>query len=130
MVEDAGVDNVEVRVGRVVDMAELYSEAHVTVLVARETVRAKPLPNSLVESCACGRPVVTSSTCGLAPLLTETDAGKVIEADADQLAAALDDLRDDWDGYAERARRLAEMACDENQFVENYRRVYEAVLTG
>ena len=83
--------------GRIDDMSQLYSEAHATVLVARETVRAKPLPNSLVESCACGRPVVTSSVCGLAPLLTETDAGKVIEPDADEMAAALESGAHDFD---------------------------------
>ena len=128
MVREAGVDNVEVSVGRVADMAAVYREAHVTVLVARETVRSKPLPNSLVESCASGRPVVTTRVCGLAPLLTETDAGTVIEPDADQLAEALDSLRDGWVDYAARARRLAETMFDEAKFIDGYRRVYDAVL--
>jgi len=52
-----------------------------------------PMPNAIVEALACGLPVVTSTTCGGAELITPGKNGSVCAAtDADALAEHLDAL--------------------------------------
>jgi UDP-glucose:(heptosyl)LPS alpha-1,3-glucosyltransferase len=54
-----------------------------------------PCPNAALEAMACGLPVVTSSKCGVAELVTENDAGLVCAArDVDALARHMITLTD------------------------------------
>jgi UDP-glucose:(heptosyl)LPS alpha-1,3-glucosyltransferase len=60
-----------------------------------------PCPHAALEAMACGLPVVTSTKCGVAELVTEHDAGMVCAArDVDALAEHMMTLTD------EEARRL------------------------
>ena len=54
-----------------------------------------PCPNAALEAMACGLPVVTSTKCGAAELVTENDAGLVCAArDVDALARHMMTLTD------------------------------------
>jgi UDP-glucose:(heptosyl)LPS alpha-1,3-glucosyltransferase len=54
-----------------------------------------PCPNAALEAMACGLPVVTSTKCGVAELVTENDAGLVCAArDVDALARHMTTLTD------------------------------------
>ena len=54
-----------------------------------------PCPNAALEAMACGLPVVTSTKCGVAVLVTENDAGLVCAArDVDALARHMMTLTD------------------------------------
>ena len=54
-----------------------------------------PCPNAALEAMACGLPVVTSTKCGAAELVTENDAGLVCAArDVDALARHMVTLTD------------------------------------
>ena len=54
-----------------------------------------PCPNAALEAMACGLPVVTSTKCGVAELVTENDAGLVCAArDVDALARHMMTLTD------------------------------------
>jgi len=66
-----------------------------------------PCPNAALEAMACGLPVVTSTTCGAAELVTEHDAGFVCEArNVDALTTHMRTLTDPEAraGRGERAR--------------------------
>ena len=66
-----------------------------------------PCPNAALEAMACGLPVVTSTRCGAAELVTEHDAGFVCEArNLDALTAHMRTLTDPEAraGRGERAR--------------------------
>lgn len=74
-----------------------------------------PFPNAVLEALACGLPVVTTTTCGAAELLTppETEtkaqppAGRIVPpADPRALAAALDELLAGAEIRREAARAL------------------------
>jgi glycosyltransferase involved in cell wall biosynthesis len=123
-----GLTNVEVVVGRCADMATQYQAAHVTVAPFTQLDRCKPMPNSLVESLACGRPVVTTPEVGLADMVREEQAGRVCVADGAALADSFDELQADWSSFAQRARQLAERWFASENFVPSYHRLYQELV--
>ena len=120
--------NVELVVERCADMPARYRQAHVTIAPFTEKDRSKPAPNSLVESLASGRPVLTSEVVGLADVVRDGLAGLVSPADGPALAECLDRLKAEWAFYARNARRLAERWFGADQFLRAYEQVYEEVL--
>ncbi len=122
------LSNVELVVGYARDMPLEYRQAHVTVAPFTDAERSKPAPNSLVESLACGRPVLVTEKVGLAELVREERAGLVSEPTGVALADHLDRLQSDWEGYSRRARRLAERWFSQEKFLESYARLYHGVL--
>jgi glycosyltransferase involved in cell wall biosynthesis len=129
-VAERGLRNVELRVGCWPDMAGHYRGAHVTVAPFTDPERCKPVPNSLIESLACGRPVLLTERTGLAAVVREAQAGLVCPPTGEGLAERLDRLRADWGRYARNARRLAERRFGVEKFVAGYRRLYAEVLPG
>lgn len=72
--------------------------------------RYDPCPNAALEAMACGLPVVTSTNCGAAELVSEHDAGFVCDArDVDALARHMMTLtaRDAREALGARAREVA-----------------------
>lgn len=128
-IAEKGLRNVEMEVRRFDDMAIEYNKAHVTVAPFTDSSRAKSAPNSLVESLACGRPVITTREVGLSELICDAGAGLVCAPTGEALAHHLDRLAADWNSYSYRARRLAEKCFDVEKFVESYRSLYSEVLS-
>ena len=127
-VEQRSLANVEILAERQVDMAALYQSAHVTAVPFRDLERCKPAPNSLIESLACGRPVITTPDVKLSQIVDGAGAGIVCAADGHEIAAALDVLQGQWQDYSHRARDLAEECFGLERFLAAYSRLYEQVL--
>ena len=123
-IELRNLQNVDLAVGRVADMSAEYSRSHVTVAPFVDINRCKPMPNSLIESLACGRPVICSPLVGLAPLVTERHAGFVCEPCGSDLADALDRATSDWNSCSQYARQLAETHFGQESFVSGYQQIY------
>jgi glycosyltransferase involved in cell wall biosynthesis len=119
------LQNVDLVVGRFPDMACQYQAAHATLAPFVDMERCKAAPNSLVESLACGRPVITTPHVGLAELIEENRAGIVCDASGADLAESLDRLQSEWPHYSARARHLAERWFSTEDFVESYERLYD-----
>jgi glycosyltransferase involved in cell wall biosynthesis len=111
-------------------MAGHYRGVHVTVAPFTDPERCKPVPNSLIESLACGRPVLLTERTGLVAVVREAGAGRVCPPTGEGLAEHLDRLRADWGRYARNARRLAEGRFGVEKFVAGYRRLYAEILPG
>jgi glycosyltransferase involved in cell wall biosynthesis len=124
-IAERGLYNVELVVGRFPDMASQYQGAHLTVALFTDMERCKAAPNSLVESLACGRPVVTTPQVGLAELIHQHRAGIICEPNGAALADSLDHLRREWPHYSTRARNLAERCFSTEQFVDGYEKLYQ-----
>jgi glycosyltransferase involved in cell wall biosynthesis len=124
-VQARGFANVELVVGHCTDMAAQYRAAHVTVAPFTRSDRCKPAPNSLVESMACGRPVITTRHVGLFEPIVEARAGLICEPNGSALADALDRIQSDWARYSTRARQFAERQFDHGVFLSSYTRLYE-----
>lgn len=129
-IAERGLRNVELRVGCRPDMADHYRGAHVTAAPFTDPERCKPAPNSLIESLACGRPVLLTEQIGLAEMVRAADAGQVCAPTGEALAEHLDRLQRDWQHYARKARGLAESWFGVEKFLTGYRRLYAEVLPG
>jgi glycosyltransferase involved in cell wall biosynthesis len=117
--------NVEVVVGRFPNMARQYQAAHATVALFTDMDKCKPMPNSLLESLACGRPVVTTAEVGLADMVRDEQAGKICAPTGEALAESLDALQADWQAASRRARQLAERWFAEANFLHHYQQLYQ-----
>lgn len=71
------------------DVRPYYGMADAFVL----PTRYDPMPNAALEAMACGLPIITSTTCGIASRVTEGENGFVCDAlDVAQLAQHMDQL--------------------------------------
>ena len=128
-VKDRDLSNVNIIVGRVNDMSAEYLRSHVTVAPFVVPEHCKPAPNSLLESCACGRPVLCSRVVGVAELVEDECCGVVSEPTGNGIAEGLKRLRRDWPKYSQSARRVAETHFDEARFISSYRAIYRELLS-
>jgi glycosyltransferase involved in cell wall biosynthesis len=128
LVDSRKLQNVEIEVGRVRDMAESYRRGHVTVAPFVDPRCSKPAPNSIVESLACGRPVVVTAAVKLARLIDEAGAGLVSPTAGLGLAECLRAIADSWRERSNAARMLAEAHFSESSFVANYRQLYGELI--
>jgi glycosyltransferase involved in cell wall biosynthesis len=122
------LQNVDLVVNCSQDMARQYAEAHVTIAPFTDANRSKPAPNSVVESLACGRPVLVTEVIGLADLIREGGAGLVCPATGTALAEQLDRLQAGHSQYCRNARRLAESRFGVEPFLEAYAQLYKEIL--
>src|SRR5262249_14601934 len=127
-IAERALRNVELVVGGCRDMAQQYRRGHATVAPFTARSTTKPAPHSLIESLACGRPVVTTDLVGLAGGIGGGSAGRGRPPTGGGIAEELDRLQREWDRYAGRARRLAEQRFGMAQFVDGYGRLYEEVV--
>jgi glycosyltransferase involved in cell wall biosynthesis len=127
-IAERGLANVEVVTDRIDDMAREYQRSHVTLAPFTCREHCKPAPNSIIESMACGRPVIVTSRVGLAPLILEHSAGVVAEVTAEGLAESLDVARADWRELSRNARTTAERFFAQEHFLAAYGRLYEEVM--
>jgi len=88
LAQTRGVDERVLFLGAQADVKPFYGAADVFAL----PTLYDPFPNAALEALACGLPIVTTTTCGAAELVTPAN-GRVISAgDAAALAANLDAL--------------------------------------
>lgn len=119
--------NFMVEFGDARDMRPFYAGAHATILCFDRI--GKTVPNFVIEGLASARPCISIAEGGLAADLARSGAGIVVPRSSQALAAAVDQLRANWPGFSERARRLAEDEFDVRRFLARYEELY-AELAG
>lgn len=87
-------------------VAERMAAAAVYVLPAID----EPWSMTTLEAMAVGRPVVVTDTCGLAPMVINADAGRVVGPGLTELASAVRELLANPTAATEAGRRGAESA--------------------
>ena len=124
MVKELGLRNVEIIVGRFRNMEVHYQAAHVTVFPFTSPNHCKPAPNSLLESLACGRPVVVTDVVGIAPIVAEAEAGSVSVRTVSAMVDSLRTVRQRWRHYSEHARSFAQSCLAMERFFQAYGQLY------
>lgn len=91
--------------------------------------RADNLPNAVLESLACGTPVIGSETGGIPDMVRPGLTGwRFASGSAESFAAALQTAvneRAQWADYRRHSRRIAEAEYGEALQAERYRRLFE-----
>ncbi len=88
MAQTLGVDDRVLFLGPQVDVKPFYGAADVFAL----PTLYDPFPNAALEALACGLPLLTTTTCGAAELITAANGAVITAGDVAALAANLDSL--------------------------------------
>jgi len=120
--------NVHVSTGLVADMRHLLQAADATVAPFVLSGDMKVCPTSLVESLACGRPVLASTRVGIADLIDQEGCGQVFEPSIDAFCRAVHALRADYRRQASNARRTAERHFDVQACLRQHERLYDEIV--
>jgi UDP-glucose:(heptosyl)LPS alpha-1,3-glucosyltransferase len=88
LAQTLGVDDRVLFLGAQADVKPFYGAADVFAL----PTLYDPFPNAALEALACGLPLVTTTTCGAAELITPANGSVIGAGDAVALALSLDSL--------------------------------------
>jgi glycosyltransferase involved in cell wall biosynthesis len=108
---------VEVIDERIMDMRPHYHETDATILVPASPENMPDFPASLMESIACGKPVILADSLGIAIEIEQAGAGIAISTGpgtAARLEAAMLRLEKNYPSYQKNTRKTAERHFDIN----------------
>ena len=88
LAQTLGVDDRVMFLGAQADVKPFYGAADVFAL----PTLYDPFPNAALEALACGLPILTTSTCGAAELITPANGSVIAAGNATALALSLDSL--------------------------------------
>ncbi len=117
--------NVFVKNRIVSDMSSEYSSADCTIAPFMNFDEDKPVPRSIIESMACGRPVLVSSRVNIAGLISKEKCGVVFEPSVAGVNRALGKIIKNYASYQKNCRKTAEKCFSAERFVLNYKKLYE-----
>lgn len=124
-IKERQINNVRVIREAMVGMEEVYGSAHVTVAPFRCSNNTKAMPNSLLESLACGRPIITTREISFSEDVWECGAGRcIVSVDGPELASALDYIREQWTANSVSARQFAQTHFHAGEFVAAHEALY------
>jgi glycosyltransferase involved in cell wall biosynthesis len=110
------------------EMTQLFQATDATVAPFLRAADTKVCPTSLIESLACGRPLLVSTKVGIADLVQEEACGEVFEPSVDGLCHAIDALRAGFRQHADNARASAERHFDLRWCLRQHEQLYAEVL--
>jgi glycosyltransferase involved in cell wall biosynthesis len=120
--------NVELVEGLQADMSACYARSTFTAIPYTRPDGGKECPRSLVESLACGVPVLISRAAPFAEYVAERGCGVVFDGGAAGLRGAIDAGLDDYAALSARAAACAREDFDLGATLRAYRGLYDEVL--
>lgn len=127
-VRAAAPHNVRISLGLVRDMAAVYQAADATIAPFLSESGTKICPTSLLESLACGRPLLVSSHVGISDLVRDERCGVVFEPTVDGLCEGVRELQRHHAVYSSHARPCAERHFDPETCREQHARLYAEIM--
>lgn len=128
LIAEAGLQNVELTENLQGDMASMYRTSDFTVIPYARTDGGKECPLSLVESMACGIPVLISDQAPLASFIERESVGRVFSLDPIAFAKVIDDARANYKSLSATAVRTAQSQFDIVNTLSAYRKIYERII--
>lgn len=124
LLSEAGVRNVEVVNKIVPNIEEVLKDVHATILSPENSDECKPCPISLVESLACGRPLLVSNQVGIADLIEQEDCGVIFAPNPTEAKEAVRKLQNNYTDYMAKAQPTASKYFSVEKFIHKYERLY------
>ena len=121
---ESGAKNVEVLNEIVPNVEEVLKNAHTMILSPEIPTNCKPCPNSLIESLACGRPLLASNQVGIADLIQQEHCGVVFPPDVNEAEKAVRKLQNNYEDYMINARSTALRYFSVEKFLDAYENLY------
>ena len=126
-IEGMQLSNVEVVNEIVGDMNEYYAKANCTITPFMNYDDHKPVPRSLIESLAAGKPVLVSNRVGISNMIEEERCGVVFEPDPESLIKAVSELRSKYKTYQKNTGKPAEKYFSKKGFITSYEELYKEI---
>lgn len=125
MLSRAATDNIKVINEIVPNINDLITDVHCTILSPEDWDECKPCPNSLIESLACGRPVLASNRVGISNLIERERCGITFSPDTTEVENAISKLRSNYEIYRKNALPTARRYFSVEKFVGAYVDLYK-----
>ena len=125
MLSKAGTDNIRVINEIVPNIDDVLTNVHCTILSPKGWDECKPCPNSLIESLACGRPVLASNRVGISNLIELERCGITFSPDPAEIGDAVLKLRNNYEIYRKNALPTAKKYFSMKKFVRTYEDLYK-----
>jgi glycosyltransferase involved in cell wall biosynthesis len=127
-IKSADIRNVIVKNKIIGDMRKEYAKADCVAAPYNSIDIEKPIPRSIVEAIACGKPVLVTSNVDIRDIVSQEQCGIVFMPDSLSMSSALAKLRKNYSCYQVNCRRTAEKYFSMKDFIENYSKIYEDIL--
>jgi glycosyltransferase involved in cell wall biosynthesis len=124
LLSDTNATNITVIDEIVPDIATILSNAHCTILSPISFDECKPCPISLVESLACGRPVLTSDRVGISALLYREKCSVIFKPELTEVVNAIRKLQNNYDTYVKHSLTTATKHFSIEAFLKSYENIY------
>ncbi|NND32186.1 MAG: glycosyltransferase family 4 protein [Saprospiraceae bacterium] len=109
-----------------VDVATILPEVHATILLAKNADLVKAYPHSLIESLACGKPVIISNSIAMADYVQDKQCGVVVsDYSLDSLRKSLDLLKRNYAIYAKNAQVSGAEEFDKKRMFKEVDLIYQ-----
>jgi glycosyltransferase involved in cell wall biosynthesis len=106
-------------------MPGLYRDHHFTIIPYACSNGGKECPNSLVESLACGRPVLISSISPFAYFIEENQCGIVFDPTPASLIVAIEKGMKNYRNLSSRAAVIANKYFSQEKLLQRMSEIYE-----
>jgi glycosyltransferase involved in cell wall biosynthesis len=128
-VAERDLKNLHLHMGLIRNMPEMFANTDATIAPFLQSADMKVCPTSLIESLACGRPILVSSKVGIDSLVQNEMCGEVSEPTVKGMCTAIERLRQKYAVYAQNARLCAERYFNLQSCLKQYEELYKEVLT-
>jgi glycosyltransferase involved in cell wall biosynthesis len=105
-------------------MDSFYVKFDATILPYQGSVGNKSCPLSLVESLACGLPVLVSEDVGISYIVKKEKCGIVFKLTNDGLRKAITSLKQNYSIYQENTHKVVRKYFRKESFLESYKKLY------
>jgi glycosyltransferase involved in cell wall biosynthesis len=114
---------------RVVDVNEVLSQVHASVVLADAPDIVKAYPHSLMESLAAGKPALVSRAIPMAEYVERTGCGVVVESVTQEgILTAIANLRQQYDDLQRATRRVGQHNFGLDRVIASFEKVYRRVF--
>jgi len=127
-INERNLKNVEIINEIVTNINEIYARSSCTIAPFLDFESHKPIPRSIIESLAAGKPVLVSNKVSIANIVDNERCGVVFEPSIDSVVDAISKLKENYSRYQENSRRTSEKYFSKERFVEDYRKLYDEIL--